>query len=133
VEEGFAMRNFRRLDVWKKAHQLTLDVYRASTNFPNSERYGLTSQLQRAAASIGANLAEGCARQTDGDFKRFIEIASGSACEVEYHLLLAHDLSLLNEQDYKALDAKVNEVKRMLFGLAQYLKSSTLPYRNQPR
>ena len=127
------MRNFRKLDVWKKAHELTLDVYRATAAFPSSERFGLTSQLQRAAASIGANIAEGCGRQTDGDYKRFIEIASGSACEVEYHLLLAHDLSLLSATSYKSLDEKVNEVKRMLFGLSQYLASETQTYRSQPR
>jgi four helix bundle protein len=127
------MRDFKKLDVWKKAHELTLDVYRATATFPNSERYGLTSQLQRAAASIGANLAEGSGRQTDGDYKRFVDIASGSACEVEYHLLLARDLSLLKEEDYNALNLKVNEVKRMLFGLALYLKSSPRTYQNQPR
>src|SRR6476646_3906885 len=127
------MRNFRKLDVWKKAHELTLDVYRATSACPSSERFGLTSQLQRAAASIGANIAEGCGRQTDGDYKRFIEIASGSACEVEYHLLLAHDLSLLSATSYKSLDEKVNEVKRMLFGLSQYLASETQTYRSQPR
>jgi four helix bundle protein len=93
----------------------------------------LTSQLQRAAASIGANLAEGSGRQTDGDYKRFVDIASGSACEVEYHLLLARDLSLLNEEEYNALNLKVNEVKRMLFGLAQYLQSPPRTYQSQPR
>ncbi len=127
------MRNFQKLDVCKKAHELTLEVYRASAKFPNSERFGLTSQLQCAAASIGANLAEGSGRQTDGDYKRFVDIASGSACEVEYHLLLARDLSLLNEGEYKALDAKVNQVKRMLYGLAQYLQSPKNFYRSQPR
>jgi four helix bundle protein len=126
------MRNFQKLDVWRKSHELTLEIYRASAAFPNSERFGLTSQLQRASASIGANIAEGSGRQTDGDYKRFIEIASGSACEVEYHLLLARDLSLVSEQDYKRLDEKVNEVKRMLFGLSQYLASETRKH-HQPR
>ncbi len=92
------MRNFRKLDVWKKAHEFTLEVYQPHVRFPNSERFGLTSQLQRTAASIGANLAEGSGRQTDGDYKRFVHIASGSACEVEYHFVLAHDLSLLDDR-----------------------------------
>jgi four helix bundle protein len=126
------MKDFRRLDVWKKAHELTLQVYRLTARFPTTERYGLASQLQRAAASIGANLAEGSGRETDADTRRFVQIASGSACEVEYHLLLARDLGMINEEEYQPLDRNVNEVKRMLVDLAKYLTSdasarSTLP------
>jgi four helix bundle protein len=127
------MRNFRQLDVWKKAHELTLEIYGLTVTFPSHERYGLTSQLQRASASICANLAEGCGRETDSDFRRFVQIAAGSACEVEYHLLLAHDLSLINGQTYESLNARINEVKRMLVGLARYLESETLERRNAPR
>jgi four helix bundle protein len=119
------VRNFRELDVWKKAHGLTLEIYRLTATFPNQEKYGLTSQLQRAAASIGANLAEGCGRETDADFGRFIQIARGSASEVEYHLLLAHDLSLVSDIDYERLNAKINEVKRMLFGFNRYLEAES--------
>ena len=115
------MRNFRELEVWKKAHALTLEVYRQTADFPSQESFGITSQLQRASASIGANLAEGCGRETNGDFKRFVEIARGSACEVEYHLLLARDLTLISDTSYEALCADVNEVKRMLHGLTRYL------------
>ena len=117
------MRNFRQLDVWQQAHSLTLDVYRMTSNLPSTERYGLVSQLQRASASIGANLAEGCGRDTDADFCRFVQIACGSACEVEYHLLLAHDLGLIEKSTYDAMNSKANEVKRMLHGLTQYLQS----------
>lgn len=90
------MRNFQKLEVWKKAHELTLSIYRLTANFPTNERYGLTSQLQRASASIGANLAEGCGRETDADYRRFVQMAAGSACEVEYHLILSRDLGLLD-------------------------------------
>jgi four helix bundle protein len=117
------MRNFRQLDVWKKAHDLTLEIYRLTSTFPSNERFGLTSQLQRASASIGANLAEGCGRHTDADFKRFVHMASGSACEVEYHLLLAHDLKLIEDATHEKLNATINEVKRMLHGLVKYLES----------
>jgi four helix bundle protein len=117
------MRNFRQLDVWKKAHDLTLEIYRLTSTFPSNERFGLTSQLQRASASIGANLAEGCGRDTDADFKRFVHMASGSACEVEYHLLLAHDLKLIEDATHEKLNATINEVKRMLHGLVKYLES----------
>ena len=119
----FNMRNFRQLEVWKKAHALTIHIYKATATFPKNELYGLTSQLQRASVSIGANLAEGCGRETAPDFKRFVQIASGSACEVEYHLLLAHDLGLINGSAHESLDASVNEVKRMLVGLSRYLES----------
>ncbi len=118
------MRNFRQLEVWKKAHELTLDLYRISTNFPSEERFGITSQLRRAAASIGANLAEGCGRDTDSDFKRFVHIARGSAFEVEYHILLAKDLEMISAANNESLNAKINEVKRMLFGLARFLENS---------
>jgi four helix bundle protein len=127
------MRNFRQLEVWKKAHAFTLEVYRISGDFPNYERYGLTSQLQRAAASFGANLAEGCGRETDADYRRFIQIAAGSACEVEYHILLARDLKLLSDANYESLNVKINEVKRMLHGLTRFLDSEIADRRTQPK
>ncbi len=83
------MQDFRKLKVWSKAHVLTLDVYKASEAFPREEIYGLTSQLRRASVSIGANIAEGTCRKGDVDFARFLQMAAGSASEVEYHLLLA--------------------------------------------
>jgi four helix bundle protein len=127
------MRNFRQLDVWKKAHDLTLEIYRLTSTFPSNERFGLTSQLQRASASIGANLAEGFGRDTDADFKRFVHMASGSACEVEYHLLLAHDLKLIDDPTHETLNATINEVKRMLHGLVKYLVSDLSSRSPTPR
>ena len=127
------MRNFLHLDVWKKAHALSLDIYQITANFPQTERYGLSSQLQRAAASNGANLAEGCGRETDNDFRRFVQMASGSACEVEYHLILAKDLALIDERSHEALNSKVNEVKRMLVGLSRYLNADSTESRPLPR
>jgi four helix bundle protein len=127
------MRNFQKLEVWKKAHELTLAIYRLSAKFPSQERYGLTSQLQRASASIGANLAEGCGRETDADYKRFVQMASGSACEVEYHLILARDLALIDGPSHAALSADINEIKRMLCGLTQYLENEISTTRVPPR
>lgn len=112
---------------------LTLEVYRLTAEFPGQERFGLSSQIQRAAASIGANLAEGCGRETDADFNRFVQIARGSACEVEYHLLLARDLSLLDSKKHEALNADINEIKRMLHGLSKFLESENSSRRNPPR
>ncbi len=88
-------REFRELKVWQKAHRLTLEAYQASATFPREELFGLTSQVRRAASSIPANIAEGCGRG-GGDLVRFCELAAGSASELEYHLILAHDLGYLD-------------------------------------
>ena len=86
------MKDFRNLVVWQKSHKLTLDVYEATRKFPKEELYGLVSQLRRACSSIPCNIAEGCGRRGNGEFHRFLQIATGSASEVEYQLLLAHEL-----------------------------------------
>src|SRR5713226_5621353 len=91
------MRDFRELKVWEKAHGLTLAVYTATARFPKEELYGLTTQIRRSCASIPANLAEGCCRSGDVEFARFLQIAMGSASELEYHVLLAHDLKILGD------------------------------------
>lgn len=108
------MRDFRELHVWNKAHGLTLDVYRTTKPFPTEERYGLTSQLRRSAASVAANIAEGCGRGSDADLRRFLQIPMGSASETEYHVLLARDLGYLDESSASRLTDGVQEVKRML-------------------
>ncbi|PYS22373.1 MAG: diversity-generating retroelement protein bAvd family protein [Acidobacteria bacterium] len=119
------MQGFRRLHVWEKAHDLTLEVYQATVRFPKEEIYALSSQTKRAASSIGANIAEGCGRGSDADFARFLLIAMGSASELEYHLLLARDLKFLPEEDYQRLDALATEVKRMLGSLIQKTRGRT--------
>ncbi len=98
-----------------------LAVYRVTASFPPDERYGLTTQLRRASASIAANLAEGCGRNGDAELARFCSIAMGSARELDYHLLLARDLKLLKATDYAELAPHTTEVKRMLTGLLQKL------------
>ena len=108
------MKGFRELNVWKKAHQLTLKTYKATTTFPRDEIYGLTSQIRRSAVSIPANIAEGCGRNGDAELARFLQIAMGSASELEYHFLLARDLNLLNTSNYDQLTNEVIDVKRML-------------------
>ena len=96
------MRNYRDLQVWDKAHKLTVDLYRVSREFPREEIYGITSQLRRAAVSVEANLAEGCGRRTSNELARFVRIAMGSASELDYHLLLCRDLGFMNEGDSHA-------------------------------
>jgi len=120
------MENFKDLKVWKKSHDLTLAVYKLTRNFPKDEIYGLTSQMRRACASIGANIAEGCGRRSDPELNRFIQIARGSASEAEYHLLLARDLGFLSDVDSRDLETRVLEVQRMLAALSQRLRVPVL-------
>ena len=108
------MKDFRELKVWVKGHALTLAIYRVTRSFPSEEKYGLTSQLRRASVSIPANIAEGCGRSGDAELSRFMQIAMGSASEVEYHLLLAKDLDYLDAPGYTKLERSTLEVKRML-------------------
>lgn len=108
------MRDFNQLKVWQKAHQLVLNVYRLTRDFPPDERFGLTAHLLRSAVSIPSNIAEGCGRQGDKELARFLSIAAGSASETEYQLILARDLAYLDPEHHQEFDAQVNEVKRML-------------------
>jgi four helix bundle protein len=100
---------------------LVLAVYQITAGFPREERYSLTSQLRRCSSSIPANLAEGCGRNTDAEFARFYSIAMGSASELEYHLLLARDLKLIEPTDHERLSHDAIELKRMLTVLRQKL------------
>ena len=112
--------------MWQKAHALTLDLYRITRAFPKDELYGLTNQMRRAAASIGANLAEGCGRRSDAEFGRFLLIAMGSASELTYHLLLARDLNYLNEADFGRLDDRLEEVRKMPTSLKMKVKPAAI-------
>lgn len=113
------MKDFRRLKVWEKVHLLTLDVYKVTARFPREELYGLTSQMRRCSASLGANIAEGCGKQGNNELHRFLYIASGSASELDYHLLLARDLGYLPPIDFQRLDQNLAEARRMLTALLE--------------
>ncbi|MEA2097176.1 MAG: four helix bundle protein [Candidatus Cloacimonadota bacterium] len=108
------MRDFKKLKVWQKAHELTLDVYKVTRDFPKEELFGITSQMRRASSSIEFNLAEGCGRESEKELGRFLIISMGSASELECELLLSFDLSYLEKVDYKRLKQKTIEVKKML-------------------
>jgi four helix bundle protein len=114
---GIEMKDFRQLEVWTHAHQLTLALYASTRRFPKEELYGLTSQIRRCSASIAANIAEGCGRRGNAEFHRFLQMASGSASELDYHRLLARDLSLFPEADYQKLTGLLTRVRRMLTSL----------------
>lgn len=126
------MQDFRQLQVWQKAHQLSLGIYRLTHGFPREEMFGLTSQMRRAATSITANLAEGRGRGSDADFARFLFVAMGSACELESFLELAKDLELMTVENHRTtLDALI-EIKRMLSALIQKLSPNRHPGSQRP-
>ncbi|MCA1590536.1 MAG: four helix bundle protein [Acidobacteria bacterium] len=108
------MKDFRTLSVWQKSHQLTLLIYEETRSFPKEELFGLTSQIRRASSSVPANIAEGCGRASDADFSRFLQIAYGSANELDYHLILYRDLKFLRGEKYNLLHERLVEIKRML-------------------
>ncbi len=124
------MRNFRDLKIWEKGHELTLAVYEATVTFPRDEMYGLTSQIRRSCASIPANIAEGCGRGSNEDPARFLQMAMGSATELEYHLILARDLNLLDPPEYEHLAKETTEVKRMLTSFIRSLRSFSRQQKN---
>ena len=128
------MQDFKKLDVWKRSHELTLMVYKLSTSFPREEIYGLTSQLRRSASSVPANIAEGCDRHSSLDFAHFLDIAFGSASELEYHLLLARDLGFLTATNYEEALKEVSGTKRMLTMLIRRIRppKPLLNHRKRP-
>jgi four helix bundle protein len=122
------MKNYEELEVWHKAHALTVQLYRETEVFPRSEMFGLTSQIRRAAGSIGANLAEGCGRWNEVELAQYVQIAMGSASELQNHLRLAKDLGFLSESNYGPLVKALTSVRQMLTALLQTLRRT----RNTP-
>jgi len=118
------MKDFRSLKVWEKAHTLILSIYKSTQEFPKQELYALTNQIQRAAVSIPANIAEGCGKDSDAELKRFFLIAMGSSSELEYLLLLAHDLGYLQENIYRSMQNELVEIRKMLNAFIQKLKAN---------
>ena len=118
------MRDYHNLDVWKKAHAVTLSIYRVTRTFPRDERYGLTAQMRGAARSVPANIAEGCGRPSRTDLARFLDIAMGSANELAYYVELARDLDYLPVPAAREFSDSVAEVARMLVSLATTIRTT---------
>lgn len=118
------MKDFRSLKVWEKAHALTLMIYKATEQFPKQELYSLTNQIQRASVSIPANIAEGCGKDSDAEFKRYLLIAMGSSSELEYLLMLANDLGYLPADNYQSIQTELVETRKMLNAFIQRLKAN---------
>ena len=112
------------LKVWQRAHAMVLEIYRITAGFPQDERFGVTSQLRRAATSIPTNIAEGSRRQGQQEYSRFLNIAQGSAAEVEYLLILSRDLGYISPAAFERLVADLDEVARMLHGLRSKVEGS---------
>ncbi|MEM7227416.1 MAG: four helix bundle protein [Planctomycetota bacterium] len=117
MPEEFSMQDYQRLRVWQSSHKLTLLIYHLTRSFPDSERYGLSSQIRRSAISVESNIAEGCGRRSNADFARFLNIAFGSANECECQALIARDLGLIDHARYDLVNGLTTDVKRMLSGL----------------
>jgi four helix bundle protein len=116
------MRDYRKIEAWKLADDLTVAIYQVTRSFPSTELYGLTSQLRRAAYSVPSNIAEGSSRDSQKDYLHFLHIARGSLSETQYFLHLSHRLDYLPSADYTTLDTQVTETFRKLHGLIQSVK-----------
>lgn len=113
------MRDFRNYEAWQLSHKLVLEIYLLTKDFPSEEKFGLTSQIRRSSASIPTNFAEGSSKASEKDFTRFIDIALGSATEVDYQLELSKDLKYISEEKFLTLNNKIISIKKLLFALRQ--------------
>jgi len=118
-------QDFKQLKVWQKSHEFTLAVYKVTNSFPVSEQYSIVSQLRRASASVGANIAEGCGKRTQKDFGSFLYNALGSCKECENHLLLSKDLGYIKEQDFQELKLLAEQIGKMLTALIKQVQTMT--------
>lgn len=112
---------FKNIKVWRKTHELTLEIYKVTKGFPSSERYGIIAQLRRSSASVATNVVEGYKRKSDRDFAHFLNMADASLEETKYLLLLAYDLIYLSKNRYDQLSILADEAGRMLYGFQKKL------------
>ena len=120
------LRNYKDLKVWQRSYELCLEIYRVTKGFPKEERYGLTSQIRRAAASVPSNIAEGYGRKTTPEYIKFLYVAYGSNCELETQILLSGDLGYIETDKLKKLQNEIGEVERMLKALIKSLENKHL-------
>ncbi len=117
------MKDFKKLAVWQRSHKLTIQIYEATRQFPKDEIFGQVSQLRRAVASIPTNIAEGCGRRTNAELANFLNIASGSASEVEYEILLAKETGYISEEQCASWTLEIREIRSMLAAYMKTLKA----------
>ncbi len=118
------MHRYKNLIIWQKSRELVKNAYQITNSFPKAEVFGLTSQIRRSAVSIPANIAEGCGRNTNSDLNRFLDIAEGSAFELETLIILSTDLNMINEDSSVVFLSKIDEVQRMIFSFKKQLVTS---------
>jgi four helix bundle protein len=118
------MRDYTKIEVWKRSHALVLKIYEITDKFPSEEKYGVISQLRRAALSVPTNIAEGCGRSTETELSRFMDIASGSASEVDYLLFLGMELKYIDSKIYSAISNELTEVRKMLSGYIKTIRNT---------
>jgi len=118
------MHNFKELKIWQKGRNFVKEIYLTVSKFPPEEKFALTSQMKRAVISIPSNIAEGAGRRTDKDFLRFLDIANGSAFELETHIYLAYDLDFINEETLNNLITNIEEIEKMIFGFKKTLNEN---------
>lgn len=116
------MHNFKKLAIWVKSVDFVTEIYQVTNTFPNHERFGLISQLQRAAVSVPTNISEGSAKSSNKDFARFLEISLGSTFELETELIVSLNLSYIDNEKYKFLEEKLTELQKMIIGFKETLK-----------
>ena len=116
------MHRFKDLEIWKQSRAFCKDVYKITVTFPETEKFGLTSQLRRASVSIPSNIAEGASRKSNKDFARFLEITIGSCYEIETQLLIANDLGFIKEESLNALLLKLGAIIKMTSKFKSTLK-----------
>jgi len=114
--------NFRNLEIWKRSRRFVSTIYKATSSLPESERYGLTSQIRRAAVSIPSNIAEGCGRDSNKELRQYLNISSGSLCEVETQLLLTSDLEFTQEKDVEIIISELIEIRKMIMSFRKHLQ-----------
>ena len=116
------LKNYKELKVWQRSYQLCLEIYKITKRFPNEEKYGLTSQIRRAAVSVPSNISEGYGRKTTPEYIRFLYIAYGSNCEMETQILLSGDLGYIETDKLENLQERMGEVERMLKALIKSIE-----------
>jgi len=118
------MHRFKNLKIWQESMELTVEVYKITSEFPQNEKYGLTSQIRRAAISISSNIAEGSSRNSNKDFSRFLSISLGSAFELETQLIIANKLHLIDEKSLKNIITSLSEIQKMIIGFQNKLNNN---------
>ena len=118
------MHNLKELKIWNKAIDLSVDVYRATANFPSEEKYGLTSQIRKSAVSIPSNIAEGAGRNSNGEFVHFLGIANGSSYELQTQLIVSNKLQLISDETVSPLLNQIDEIQKMNYKFQQTINSN---------